>query len=265
MSAFLVAACGGGSSGGDTDALNGAAPPAPSATGRTGTPPDLSNAGTIVVTATFAGEVPEGPIIDMRSDPSCGRLQSSERRRARPVTVNDDGTLRSVLVYVREGLEGMTFPAAVPADPVFGFDLEGIFAAEDCVFRPHVLAMRTGQAMTVRNSDETHHRATAKPANGPALRADQPMAGMEMQHSFANPEVGIPVRCEMHSWMSAFIHVFDHPYFTVLGEDNRRFELDPLPPGDYVLEAWHDTLGTQELRVTVTPSSVTEVNFAFGE
>jgi hypothetical protein len=31
-----------------------------------------------------------------------------------------------------------------------------------------------------------------------------------------------------------------------------------------VLEARHDTLGIKKIRVTVSPASTTEVNFAFG-
>jgi len=76
---------------------------------------------------------------------------------------------------------------------------------------------------------------------------------MTLEKTFENAEVGIPTRCDVHPWMAAFINVFDHPYFAVSGDDG-SFAIDQLPPGDYVIEAWHETLGTQTQSVTVAPS-----------
>jgi hypothetical protein len=62
--------------------------------------------------------------------------------------------------------------------------------------------------------------------------------------------------------MHCYIGVLDHPYFAVSGADG-TFAIRNIPPGDYVLEAWHQTLGTQELKVTITPSGQQQVDFKF--
>ncbi len=62
--------------------------------------------------------------------------------------------------------------------------------------------------------------------------------------------------------MRAYIGVVDHPYFAVTGRDG-AYEIRDVPPGDYVIEAWQETLGTQEQGITVAPSGKVETDFAF--
>jgi hypothetical protein len=48
----------------------------------------------------------------------------------------------------------------------------------------------------------------------------------------------------------------------VTGTDG-AFEIKNLPPGDYVIEAWHEKFGVQEQQVTVQASEAKEVSFEF--
>ena len=41
------------------------------------------------------------------------------------------------------------------------------------------------------------------------------------------------------------------------------FDLSTLPPGDYVIEAWHERYGTQTQTVTVATGQTAEVTFTF--
>ena len=72
----------------------------------------------------------------------------------------------------------------------------------------------------------------------------------------------IRVKCNIHSWMHAFIGVLNHPYFAVSGKDG-SFEIKNLPPGTYTIAVWQEKLGTQEQQITVTPLGNTEANFTF--
>ena len=56
--------------------------------------------------------------------------------------------------------------------------------------------------------------------------------------TFARPET-FKVGCDVHPWMTAYVGVFDHPFFAVTG-DGGRFEIQSVPPGTYTLVAWHD-------------------------
>ena len=53
------------------------------------------------------------------------------------------------------------------------------------------------------------------------------------------------VKCDVHPWMGAFVHVLDHPFFSVTGDDG-TFTISGLPPGNYTVTAWHETLGEQQ-------------------
>ena len=72
----------------------------------------------------------------------------------------------------------------------------------------------------------------------------------------------IRVKCNIHSWMHAFIGVLDHPYYAVSG-DTGSFTIPNLPPGDYTLEAWHEKLGTQDQKITLSPSGKVTADFTF--
>ena len=61
-----------------------------------------------------------------------------------------------------------------------------------------------------------------------------------------------------HGWMSAYVHIFDHPYFAVTGPDG-RFEIDGLPAGSYTLAAWHEKLGRRTVQVTVPDDGAAQV------
>jgi hypothetical protein len=85
---------------------------------------------------------------------------------------------------------------------------------------------------------------------------------METSRTFNTAEVMVPIRCDVHGWMSAYVGVLDHPYHAVSGSDG-MFDLSTLPPGDYVLEAWHERYGTQTANVTVVTGQTAEVSFTF--
>jgi hypothetical protein len=84
---------------------------------------------------------------------------------------------------------------------------------------------------------------------------------MKLTKKFDKPET-FKVKCEVHTWMGAYIGVFSHPYFAVTGDDG-SFSLKKLPPGDYTIEAWHEKYGTQTLSVKVGASDTQALTFTF--
>jgi plastocyanin len=238
--AALAAGCGGGGEAG------GAAP----AEGTEVAAAPIENPGTITGTVMFTGMAPENETIDMRAEPAC-----AEKHEGTPVqerVVVGDGTLGNVFVYVKEGLN-QAFPAAAAQVEL---DQNG------CVYEPRVLGAQAGQNITIRNSDPVLHNINARPTANRGFNISQPQEGMTSDRSFSTSEVMIPVQCDVHSWMTAFIGVTDHPYFAVTDADG-SFTLENLPPGDYVVEAWHEVYGAQEMNVTVPPSGNAEATFTY--
>ncbi len=231
--------------GGD-DTAPGAAPSV------TEMPFDVATAGNVRGMVMFEGTPPAPEPIDMASEPDC--LERWDEAPVRELVRVRGGHLADVFVYVKEGLTDMQFP--VPAEATL-VDQYG------CRYLPHVSGVMANQTLTFRNSDGLLHNVNATPQVNRPFNFSQPV-NMDTNRTFAQPEVMIPVRCDVHGWMLAYVGVVGHPYHSVSG-DGGGFDLSDLPPGDYVIEAWHSRLGTQEQRVTVTTGETAEVTFTFNE
>jgi len=73
--------------------------------------------------------------------------------------------------------------------------------------------------------------------------------------------VAIPVKCNVHPWMRAFIVVVKGP--NGVSDESGSFKLDGVPPGTYTLTAWHETYGTQTQKVTVAAGKPATADFTF--
>jgi hypothetical protein len=124
-----------------------------------------------------------------------------------------------------------------------------------------MVAVMTNQPIKIRNSDPFLHNIHPLPKNNPQFNLGQPVKGMETVKTFTNAEVAIPVKCDVHRWMSSHIAVLNHPFHNVTG-DSGGYSIK-LPAGTYTLEAWHEKYGAQTQNVTVTDNQTQEVNFTF--
>jgi len=69
---------------------------------------------------------------------------------------------------------------------------------------------------------------------------------------------------ELRPWMRGWVAVFDHPYFAVT-DASGGFTIEGVPPGSYLLTAWHERMGRTEQRVEVVAGEPTAVEITFGE
>lgn len=213
----------------------------------------VSQAATLSGKVNFKGTAPKRKPLRMNADPVCMKL-NPKPALSEKVVVNKDGTLKNVFVYVKSGLTQKSFPA--PKGPVVIIDQQG------CQYTPHVFGIRVGQTLEIRNSDPTLHNVHAMPKANPQFNVGMPVKGMKITKKFSKPEIGAKIKCDVHPWMRAYANVMDHPFFSVTGTDG-SFEIKDLPPGKYVLSAWHEKYGTKDMNVTVEKGKPATINFEF--
>lgn len=209
-------------------------------------------AGAISGSVKFSGTAPENEILSMNADPTCVAAHK-EPVRAETVIVNSNGTLKNVFIHVKEGLEGKTFPA--PAETV-KIDQQG------CQYHPHVFGLQAGQSLEIINSDPTLHNVHSLAEKSKQFNLGMPIQGMKLKKKFDAPEVMVKLKCDVHPWMSAFIGVLNHPFFSV-SNDSGAFEIKDLPAGEYTIEAWHEKYGAQTQKVTVADDAPAAIDFTF--
>ena len=119
------------------------------------------------------------------------------------------------------------------------------------------------RSVEIGNGDETTHNVHSLPDVNREFNFAQFVKGQKNVQTFTTAEVMVPLKCDLHGWMNAYIGVVDHPFFAVTREGG-RFELKGLPPGTYTIEAWHAKAGTQTQQVTIGAKESKEITFKYG-
>lgn len=241
---LLLAGCGGA---GEKPA---AVAEQPAATTPAGPPVDLATAATITGKVLYKDGAPKRNRIRMDADAACSALHGTPVL-SDEVVVNDNGTLRYVFVYVKEGLGDRTFPT--PKEPA-------VLDQKGCLYNPHVVGVQVNQDIQIVNSDQTTHNIHPVPANNREWNTSMPPGSDKLVKSFPREELLIPVKCNVHPWMKSYIGVLKHPFFAVTGPDG-TFTIKGLPPGEYTLAAWQEKFGTVEQKVKVGPKETKTVDF----
>ena len=208
---------------------------------------------TITGTVMFTGKPPALKPLSMDADPACAK------KHAKPVpaemlVLGNGNTMGNVLVWVSKGLPaGKSFP--VPKTPVT-LDQRG------CVYVPHVMGIMVGQAYRILNSDGILHNIHTLPKINPSFNRAMPATLKETSTTFPKPENVFQIKCDVHPWMSAYIGVFTHPFFSATATDG-KFTISGLDPGTYEITAWHERLGTQSGSITVAANDKKTQDFKF--
>ncbi len=219
-------------------------------------PLPATSLGAISGTVKFSGKAPAPVKIDMSMDPACGMSAGGDNNMSEQFAVHG-GDLANVFVYVKSGPPA-AFSLPATSGPAVVMDQKG------CRYTPHVVALMKGGSVEFRNSDITMHNIHTMPTavGSESIDISQSPKGASQTKQFNQVEAMIPVRCNNHPWMNAFINVSETPFYAVTGEDG-TFSLKGLPEGEYTLAAVHEKLGEQTMKVTVKALGTAETKFTF--
>lgn len=185
--------------------------------------------GTIEGTVRLTGAAPVVAARPVVKDASvCGKEAPPES-----VIVGKAGALANVVVSVTDAHPGKTPPTA-------GASVD----QRKCRYLPHVQAVTVGTPVAVMNNDAVLHNVHGNEAkaDGPALtvfNVAMPILGQKLPVTMTKPGL-VRLQCDAgHTWMNAWIYVFDHPYFSVT-DDAGKFVIADVPAGEHVVELWHE-------------------------
>ncbi len=199
---------------------------------------------------TVVGSVPENEPLRMAADPMCKSASGGQRVLDDAVVVAPDGGLANVFVEI----EGDFPDTPMPAEAV-SVDQRG------CIYRPRVVGVRVGQALVVRNSDNGLHNVHGASTDRDSFNVSQPLSGMTNTFHPRDPGI-LRLKCDVHTWMVAFVGVVKHPYFAVTNADG-AFALRDVPTGTYTLRAWHERFGRTVSQIRVEADRETAVEMQY--
>jgi len=189
--------------------------------------------------------------VDLSKEPECVKLRASNPLYPESVITGAGNGLGNVLIYISSGDTDNVAPS--PTAPTL--DQRG------CRYTTHVLAMRVGEEIKISNSDPFSHNIHPLAKVNREWNKMQPPGTPPFTYAYDREEI-IPIKCNIHPWMSGYFAVLKTSHFMVTGEDG-RFSLPNLPPGHYVITAWHEVYGTQTKEITITGPENQSLDFTF--
>ncbi len=125
-------------------------------------------------------------------------------------------------------------------------------------FEPHLLAVTVGTTVDFPNDDPMFHNVMSL-ARGNAFDLGRYPKGRSRSVRFDTPGV-VPVVCDIHAHMSAYILVFSHPFFAITDADG-RYAIPSIPAGTYTLKVWSELGNADTRRITIADGNTSDVDF----
>jgi plastocyanin len=146
-----------------------------------------------------------------------------------------------VIVYVRSAKVKVHPDLAKPEGEV-------VLDNKNCRFEPHVLPIQIGQTLLLKNSDPIGHNSNVQPLGDQGVN---PLiaAGTDARHKFNRKQtLPVPVSCNIHPWMKAYVLPRDNPY-TAVSDADGNFTIKNLPAGEKLeFQVWQEKAGYLEAK-----------------
>ena len=180
---------------------------------------------------------------DVKDKEVCAAVITPDER----LVLRADKAVQGVFIYLSKAPKGGK-ALDVPAEP-FMFD------QKNCRFFPHCVIIPVGQEVKVLSDDTVAHNTHTYPQKNPSVNSGVAPGDREGKLSFTYRKaesVPLSIKCDYHTWMTAWQLPVDHPYAAVT-DKNGAFTISDLPPGKHTFVVWHEAAngGFVERKLTV--------------
>ncbi|MGH7144629.1 MAG: carboxypeptidase regulatory-like domain-containing protein [Planctomycetota bacterium] len=248
LAGLMLAGCGGSTSsttGSNTPA--GGAPDGgtPTSAAAAKTPfPEKDATGTVTGMVTLKGTAPKRKLVPIMGDKYCVDAHKDAPAKTEDEIVDGaDQGIENVFIYVKKTPSPWSF--TVPTAPVQIHQM-------GCIYTPHVSAAMVGQTINITSEDDTKHNVHFVSPSGTNSEINKDsLKGQTITYVPQSHELGCYFKCDIHNWMHGWVCIESNPLFAVTDKDG-KFTLPKLPPGEYEIGVWHETLKASKPMYKVT-------------
>lgn len=219
----------------------------------------VKNGGVIKGKAFLTGKIPSPRIYHEVLFPNmelCAEVDTDDNmnRILNDFLVYQDGGLKDVVVSIEHVDAGKVFQK----EPVR-------ILSKDCKFSPTINVVRQGETIYINNVDPVMHNSQVYESKRGKIISNLPIPAEEISSSkikFSGQQKIFQLICGMHEFMQAWGYRVQNPYYSVTSE-NGAYQINDLPPGDYIINAWHFLMKVRSQRIHVEENSVIDLDFNF--
>ncbi len=207
----------------------------------------VSNGGTIQGKITYSGAIKMRTVLPTKDKEVCGKA-----RKVPSVVVGEDNAVQDSVVFLKDVEKGKAWPA-MPTPVINNIN---------CIFEPRVQVTRRGK-VDILNSDPVLHNTHGYYGKATAFNVALPFENAKVTKILKR--LGeVRTDCDAHGWMLGWLYIVSNPYFMQTGADG-MYSLNDVPPGDYTLVVWQESMGETEYPVSVEAGQTTEMVIDLGK
>ncbi|EMI15900.1 putative secreted protein [Rhodopirellula maiorica SM1] len=181
--------------------------------------------GDLTLRIQYDGELPVPEAIQVDKDAEfCGQHPLIDES----LLVNpQDRGIKNVVVYLDTGRGGSEVAKVPPLNRTH------TLTNKHCRFDPHIVLMQAGDTLQITNSDSVGHNANISWFRNPASGLLIPRNGVRRMKLDLPEPAAVPVECNIHPWMRAYVLVLEHRYVGV-SDEHGKLVIRDLPEQELI-------------------------------